>query len=143
MRIEQISVFLENKQGQLSEVIRRLAEAGINIRALSLADTERFGILRLITPNPESTVQTLKDMGVTVALSRVLAVEVPDRAGGLSWVLGALERQEINLEYMYAVVQGRNDKAILVMKLDDMDRAIEALRSAGIYILTAKEVSAL
>lgn len=143
MRIEQISVFLENKQGQLSEVISRLAEAGINIRALSLADTERFGILRLITSDPERTAQMLKDIGVTVALSKVLAVEVPDRAGGLSWVLGALEKHDINLEYMYAVVQGRDDKAILVMKLDDMGRAVEALRRAGINILTADEVSAL
>jgi hypothetical protein len=128
MILKQISVFLENKQGMLATVTRSLSEKGINIRALSLADTERFGILRIIADNTEGALIALHDMGVTAKVSDVVGVEVPDRPGGLAEILSRFEQASISLEYMYAEVQGRGDKALLVMKLDPMEQALDVLQ---------------
>jgi hypothetical protein len=127
MILKQISIFLENKQGMLATVTRSLSEKGINIRALSLADTERFGILRIIADNTETALAALHDMGVTAKVSDVVGVEVPDRPGGLAEILSRFEDASISLEYMYAEVQGKGDNALLIMKLDPMDRALQIL----------------
>ncbi len=105
MKVEQISVFLENKAGRLAEVTRSLGEAGINIRALSLADTTDFGILRLIVDNYDAAREMLKSKGFTVGKTEVVAIEVPDHPGGLAQVLNTLAQANINVEYMYAFVQ--------------------------------------
>src|SRR5512142_2297213 len=100
MKVEQISVFIENKSGRLAEIARLLGDAGVNIRALSLADTSDFGILRLIVNDREKAKTFLKEKGFTVSKTDVVAVEVPDRPGGLSSILQTLDSEKINVEYM-------------------------------------------
>jgi hypothetical protein len=143
MKVEQISIFLENKSGRLAEVTRVLAAAGVNIRALSLADTADFGILRLIVDQNDRAKQALKEGGFTVGKTEVVALEVPDRPGGLAKILGTLEAAGINVEYMYAFVQRSGNNAILIFRFDDPDQAILALTQAGIRVLKGDEVYAL
>ena len=114
MKVEQISIFLENKSGRLAEVATVLAGAAINIRALSLADTTDFGILRLIVNDTEKAKQVLKENGFTVGKTEVIAVEVPDRPGGLANILNAMKDKVINVEYMYAFVQKSGGNAIII-----------------------------
>lgn len=143
MKVEQISIFLENKSGRLAEVTDVLAKAGINIRALSLADTADFGILRLIVNDTEKAKQVLRDNGFTVGKTEVVAVEVPDRPGGLAGILNILKERGINVEYMYAFVQKSRENAIIIFRFDEVDGAISALTSAGVKILKGEEVYAL
>ncbi len=143
MRLEQISIFLENKSGRLAEVTNILAAAGVNIRALSLADTADFGILRLIVDRSDQAKQTLKDHGFTVGKTEVLAVEVPDRPGGLAQILQTLHGAKINVEYMYAFVQRSGDNAIIVFRFDELEAAIQALTRAGVRVLKGEELYAM
>lgn len=143
MRVEQISVFLENKSGRLAEVTDVLAKAGINIRALSLADTADFGILRLIVNDTERAKQVLKDNGFTVGKTEVIAVEVPDRPGGLAGILDVLKERGVNVEYMYAFVQKSKENAIIIFRFDEIEKAIEGLTTAGVKILKGEDVYAL
>ena len=143
MKVEQISVFLENKSGRLAEVTEVLAADGINLRALSLADTADFGILRLIVKDTERAKAVLKDNGFTVAMTEVLAVEVPDKPGGMAGILKALADNDINVEYMYAFVQKSGEHAVIIFRFDDIDKAIAALKEKGVRILTGEEVCAL
>lgn len=143
MKVEQISVFLENKSGRLAEVTETLASAGINLRALSLADTADFGILRLIVRDTEKAKSVLKDGGFTVGKTAVLAVEVPDRPGGMAGILSSLAEKDINVEYMYAFVQKSGEHAVIIFRFDDLDGAINALKEKGVKILTGEEVCAL
>jgi len=135
MKAEQISIFLENRAGRLEEVARLLAEAKINIRALSLADTSDFGILRLIVSDHEKAKKTLKDGGFTVGRNAVVAVEVPDTPGGLHSILKMLSAQGINVEYMYAFVQQSSKAATIIFRFDRTDQAIEVLTKNGITII--------
>ncbi len=143
MKVEQIAVFLENKSGRLAEVTEVLARAGINIRALSLADTTDFGILRLIVTNTDLAKTVLKENGFTVGKTEVIAVEVPDRPGGLAEILRAVNTQGINVEYMYAFVQHSGSDAIIIFRFDDLDKAIAALQAAKVKILKGEEVQAI
>ena len=143
MRVEQISIFLENKSGRLAEVAGVLARAGVNIRALSLADTTDFGILRLIVNDNEKAKKVLKENGFTVGKTEVLAVEVADRPGGLANILNAMRDAGINVEYMYAFVQRSGGNAIIIFRFDELDKAISALQKAGIRILKGEDVYAL
>ncbi|HWR58853.1 MAG TPA: ACT domain-containing protein [Thermodesulfovibrionales bacterium] len=143
MKVEQISVFLENKSGRLAEVAEVLARSGINIRALSLADTVDFGILRLIVNDTEKAKQVLKDSSFTVGKTEVIAVEVPDRPGGLAGILKTLNSGGINVEYMYAFVQRSGEHAIIIFRFDDIEKAIKTLRDGNIRILQGEEVYAL
>ena len=143
MKVEQISIFLENKSGRLAEVAGVLAAAGVNIRALSLADTAEFGILRLIVDQNDRAKQALKEGGFTVGKTEVVALEVPDRPGGLAQILQALDAAGINVEYMYAFVQRSGDNAILIFRFDELDKAIQALTQAGVRVLKGQEVYAL
>jgi len=140
MKVEQISIFLENKSGRLAEVTDVLARNGINIRALSLADTADFGILRLIVNDTEQTKQVLRDNGFTVGKTEVIAIELPDRPGGLAGVLKGLDGEDINVEYMYAFVQKSGENAIIIFRFDDIEKAITALQKAGVKILKGEEV---
>jgi hypothetical protein len=135
MHVEQISVFLENKSGRLSEVTAILAEAGVNIRALALADTSDFGVLRLIVDDKDKTIGTLKDNGFTVRKTEVLAVEVEDRPGGLNNILDILKAQNINVEYMYAYVRHTGQNAVMIFRFDNIAAAIEVLSAKGITVL--------
>lgn len=140
MRVEQISVFLENKAGRLAEVTRVLAEAGINIRALSLADTSDFGILRLIVNDTEKAKKVLKDNGFTVGKTTVVAVEVEDRPGGLYKILEILRRANINVEYMYAFVQQSGDNAVLIFRFDNTDEAIKILLENNVKVIEGERL---
>lgn len=140
MKIEQISIFLENRVGRLVTVTRALKDANINIRAMSLADTSDFGILRLVVSEPDKAKVLLKDLGFTLGSTSVVAVEVTDQPGGLDNILSLISTQDISIEYMYAFVQKDPDKATLIFRFDKTDKALELLSNAGIHILTAKEL---
>ena len=124
MKVEQISIFIENKSGRLAEVARILGEAGVNIRALSLADTSDFGILRLIVNDVEKAKTVLKEKGFTVSKTEVIAVEVPDRPGGLAAILQVLDTDRINVEYMYAFVERCGENAVIIFRFDETHKAI-------------------
>lgn len=140
MKVQQISIFIENKSGRLAEVTRILADAGVNIRALSLADTSDFGILRLIVNDREKGVQALKEKGFTVSRTDVVAVEVPDRPGGLWSILDVLDRKSINVEYMYAFVERCGENAVIIFRFDDTDTAIAELTQNGFTILEGERL---
>jgi hypothetical protein len=140
MKVEQISVFLENKAGRLAEVTKVLGEAKINIRALSLADTTDFGILRLIVDQYDKAREVLKQHGFTVGKTEVVAIEVPDRPGGLAWVLQILSDSDVNVEYMYAFVQHSGKNAVIIFRFDNLEKAIELLQQQGVRIYTGEEV---
>jgi hypothetical protein len=143
MNVEQISIFLENKSGRLAEVMGVLFEAGINIRALYLADTADFGILRLIVNNTEKAWKVLKDKGFTVEKTKVVAIEVPDKPGGLSSILNAIKDEGINVEYMYAFVEKSGENAVVIFRFDELEKSIDVLRKAGVKIMEGEELSAL
>ena len=143
MKVRQISIFLENRSGRLAGVLKEVGRAGVNIRALSLADTSDFGILRLIVDDVDKCVQVLRDNGHTVSLTKVLAVEVPDRPGGLAGVLDSLSTANLNVEYMYAFVCRATEKAVVVFRFEDVNAAITALKKAGISVLPAETVYGL
>ncbi len=140
MKIHQLSLFLENQPGQLIEPCAILARAGIDIRTLTLADTQQFGILRLIVSDWQAGAKVLRDAGYVVNLTEVVAVEVPDRPGGLTELLAVLDGSGLNIEYMYAFTFGRADKAVLIFRFDDPDRALELLKHSEINVLAAVEV---
>ena len=140
MKVEQISIFIENKSGRLAEITRILGDTGINIRALSLADTSDFGILRLIVNDVETAKSVLKESGFTVNKTEVVAVEVPDHPGGLSNILQALDKDQINVEYMYAFVERCGGNAVIIFRFDDTDKAIETLRGSGFNMLEGQRL---
>jgi hypothetical protein len=143
MKVEQISIFLENKSGRLAEVTTLLSEGGVNIRALSLADTADFGILRLIVNDSDRAKEILKGNGFTVGKTEVIALEVPDRPGGLARILRILDGAGINVEYMYAFVNRTGDNAIIIFRFDELDRAIAVLTGEGVRVLKGEEVCSL
>jgi len=140
MKLEQISIFIENKSGRLAEVTRVLGQGNINIRALSLADTSDFGILRLIVDQPDQAQTLLKEQGFTVNKTHVVAVEVPDQPGGLATILNVLEDNHINVEYMYAFVERCQDNAVIIFRFDAIEAAINALTGAGMHVLRGERV---
>lgn len=141
MKVEQLSIFLENKTGRLSEVTKALAGRKINIRALSLADTSDFGILRLIVDRTEEAKGLLKDAGFTVGRTAVVAVKVQDIPGGLHQVLQILTDNKINVEYMYAFVQRDGESATMIFRFDRIEPAIEALGAHNIPMLSSEEIN--
>jgi len=143
MRVEQIAVFLENRSGRLAEITLILAQNNINIRALSVADTADFGILRLIVDKVEEAKKALKASGFTVGKTNVIAVEVPDRTGGLATVLDCIQKAGLNVEYMYAFVNKTGENAVLIFRFDEMDKAIEYLQKGGFTILESKQIYSL
>ena len=143
MHAQQISVFIENKAGRLAEVTRILSEAGVNIRALALADTSDFGILRLIVNDNDGAEEALKQSGFTVRKTRVLAVEVPDRPGGLHEILARLNDSGINVEYMYAFVRQSSENAIMIFRFDDPDAAVTVLTEKGFSVVPGEKLYTL
>lgn len=140
MKIHQLSLFLENKPGQMIGPCRILARGGINIRMLTLADTEQFGILRVIVADWQKALHLLQAAGYVVNVTEVLAVEVADRPGGLAEVLELFEKSEVNIEYMYAFTFGREDRAVLIFQFDRPDAAIDLLQAAGFNVVGSAEV---
>jgi hypothetical protein len=140
MRVEQISVFLENKAGRLFEVTRILAEAGINIRALSLADTSDFGILRLIVNDNNRAKEVLRQQGFTVGKTEVVAVEVTDQPGGLHRILEILYKANVNVEYMYAFVHQSGSNAVIIFRFDNVDDALKILLENNVTVIEGKKL---
>lgn len=140
MKIKQISVFLENKSGRLAAVTRLLAEKVINIRALSIADTTDFGILRLIVDKPDEAYRFLKEAGFTVSVTEVLGVEMPDRPGGLDSVLSVMAQEDINIEYLYAFIGRSGNGAIVIFRVEELDKALQVMKSRGINVLNADKI---
>jgi hypothetical protein len=142
---KQVSVFLENKSGRLLDLCQALGVGKINIRALCIADTSDFGILRLIVDDPDRALSDLREQGFSVGETHVLAVQVPDQPGGLGAVLENLRTLEMNVEYMYAFFTRVAGQAVVVFRVGDeqIPRVLEALEGAGVVILPAKDVYAI
>lgn len=143
MLIDQISVFVENKSGRLSDITGILKEESIDIRALSIADTTNFGILRLIVDNPEKAEAALKRGGLTVSRTQVVAVCLSDTPGSLNRVFELLKDQGISVEYAYAFITRKDDAAYVILRVEDNDKAIEVLSKNGVALLPASEVYAI
>ncbi|MGI6082459.1 MAG: ACT domain-containing protein [Limnochordia bacterium] len=140
MKLKQVSVFLENKTGRLSSVIRTLADAGINITTLTLADTQQFGILRMIIDDWEKAKAVLEEAGAVVKVTDVLALEVKDRPGGLAEILNIAHDVGVGVEYMYAFTVKANEHAVLIFRFDDVDKAIEALCTHGVHLISPAQL---
>lgn len=142
MKIKQLSVFLENRPGHLSNACKTLAAAGISIETLMLADTAEFGILRLIVRDWAKGRKELEKAGYTVNVTDMLAIEAPARPGGLEKILQIAEDANLGVDYMYAFTLKKNEKALLVIRFSDQDQALAALASAGIVVLSSVDLFA-
>ncbi|MBR6243493.1 MAG: amino acid-binding protein [Ruminococcus sp.] len=139
--VKQISVFVDNRPNQLTGVMKLLKTAGINVRALSIADTKDFGILRMIANDTEKAVDILKDASYAVTVTEIVAISIPDSPGQLSRVLDILGEENVNIEYLYAFL-GTSDRAVsFVIRVDDNDNAAAALTKGGIIQLTENDIS--
>ena len=140
MLIKQISIFVENKPGRLSAITKLLSDNGIDIRALSVADTKDFGILRLIVNNPDKACEVLKKADCTVSLTNVIAIGIHDKPGGLAVAMECLYAANISVEYMYAFISKSEDQAYVILRVENNDKAVEALKENNFTILKAEEV---
>jgi len=143
MKIQQVSIFLENKKGRLSDVCSVLGKHGVNIRALTIAESEDFGVLRVVVDRPEETLRIVKENGFAAKLSPIVAVEVPDKPGGLATVLKVLSDNDVNVEYMYGFVERSGDNAILVFRFSDPDRTVQILQKSKIKVLGNQDIADL
>jgi hypothetical protein len=143
MHVQQISVFLENKAGRIAEVTSVLSELEVNIRALAMADTSEFGVLRLLVDDNEKAEQALKNRGFTVGKTDVVAVEVEDKPGGLHHILSLLQNENINVEYMYAFVRQSGSNAVMIFRFDQIDAAVNKLKEGGVKVIEGGELYSL
>jgi hypothetical protein len=143
MHVQQISVFLENKAGRIAEVTSVLSEIGVNIRALAMADTSEFGVLRLLVDDNLKAEKALKNRGFTVGKTDVVAVEVEDKPGGLHHILNLLQDENINVEYMYAFVRQSGDNAVMIFRFDQIDAAVKRLKDGGVKVIQGEDLYAL
>ncbi len=140
MLIKQLSIFVENKSGRLAEITDIIAQAGIDIRALSIADTTNFGILRLIVDKPDEAEQALKAAGLTVSLTNVIAIGIPDKPGGFASAMKCLAKAGIGIEYMYAFISRDEERAYVILRVADNHRAITTLQQNNVEILAGDSV---
>ncbi|OHB57883.1 MAG: amino acid-binding protein [Planctomycetes bacterium GWF2_42_9] len=143
MKIKQISVFLENRKGRLYDVCSLLGKNNINIRALNVAETESFGILRIVVNKPEAAMDAFNEAGIVARLTDVIAVEVEDKPGGLADILKVLSDEDVNIEYMYGFVEKSSDKALMVFRFDDVEKAAEVLTKHNVKIVQEQGVREL
>jgi hypothetical protein len=143
MKIKQISIFLENRKGRLYDVCSLLGKNDINIRALNVAETESFGILRIVVNKPDAAVKVLKDADIVAKITDVVAIEVDDKPGGLADILKVLADEDVNIEYMYGFVEKSSDRALMVFRFDDVDKAAAILKKHNIRIVTEQSVREL
>ncbi|ADZ09256.1 amino acid-binding ACT domain protein [Methanobacterium lacus] len=143
MKLKQISVFLENRKGRLWKALNILSNAKINIRALSIADTSEFGILRMIVSDTELAKQILEESNFVVKVNEVIAVGVSDNPGGLEGVLEIFNEMDVNVEYIYAFVEKNGEKAVVVIRTEDIDAGVNALKNGGITILSEEEIKSI
>ncbi|MCL2293462.1 MAG: ACT domain-containing protein [Spirochaetes bacterium] len=141
MTINQISVFLENKSGRLAEVTKVLADAQINLRAMTIADTKDFGILRLVVNDAEKACQVLEKNGFTVRITKVLGIEIDDRPGGLHYIMETFKNNGISIEYLYAsLVGGKKDKAVVVFKVEDIELGLQIVDRSSLVTVSEKDL---
>jgi hypothetical protein len=140
MKLTQISIFLENRKGRLNEVCSLLGKNKINIRALTVAETEEFGVLRIVVDKPQKATQVLKKNGFTANLTDIVAVEVGDKPGGLAAILKILSQNDVNVEYVYGFVEKKTDKALLVFRFEEPDKAIAILKKNKISVVGKKDI---
>lgn|SRR5690554_901546 len=140
MKVQQISVFLENKAGRLAKVARVLKESGINIRALTVADTSDFGILRMIVSQPDRAFEVLRTAGFTVKQNPIIAVEIVDKEGLFFEIMDFCDKNDLNIEYTYSFVEQSSNRAILFLRFDNTDRAIEIFKENGYKLLSNEEI---
>ena len=143
MIIKQLSIFVENKRGSLAEITKAIAEAGVDIRALSIADTTDFGILRLIVNKPDAVAAALQEKGITVSVTNVIAVGIDDVPGAFSVPMQILADNEIDVEYMYAFITRKSEKAYVILRVADNDAAAKVLADKGVEILTEEQFNEL
>jgi len=143
MKITQISIFLENRKGRLYEVCSLLGANDVNIRALTIAETESFGVLRIVVDKSDVAIKLLRDNHFVANFTDVVAIEVPDKPGGLASILKTLAENDANVEYMYGFVEKFSDKALLVMRFEDTDFAQQILAKHNIHIVASKEIEGL
>ncbi len=143
MAIKQITVFVENKQGALVSITDALASKNVNIRALSIAETEEFGILRLIVNDEAAAEETLLDEGYLIKVIDVVGVKIGDQPGKLSAALGVLDKADINMEYLYAFMARTEKHAYVVLRVEDNDAAEKALENAGFHLITSADIDKL
>ncbi|MDO5849398.1 MAG: acetolactate synthase [Methanobrevibacter sp.] len=140
MKIKQLSIFLQNKEGSLYDALEILTNADINIKALSLADTSDFGILRIVVDDPEKGIEILKENNFLVKPTEIVAIEMDDSPGGLSSILGIIKKNNIDLEYLYAFTHNKADKAILLLHTDNLDELVSSLEKEDVVIVSPEEV---
>lgn len=143
MKVDQISVFLENKPGRVAKVTKTLADANVNIRALSVADTVDYGLLRLIVDNPETAKNALANAGIKAAITYVIAVKLPDKPGGLNSIIEIFAEANINIEYMYAFFGKTGEDAIVIFRVNDVDEANKILNKKKVCILSKDDIKRL
>ncbi|MBQ6906031.1 MAG: ACT domain-containing protein [Clostridia bacterium] len=143
MSIKQLTVFVENKQGTMVSITDLLAENNVNIRALSIAETEDFGILRLIVNDEASAENTLKDNGYLIKVTEVVGVKIGDAPGKLSAALGVLDKSNINVEYLYAFMARTEKHAYVVLRVEDNAKAERSLEDAGFHLITEQDINKL
>lgn len=140
MYIRQLSIFVENRQGRLAEITSVIGQSGVDIRALSIADTTDFGILRIIVNNPEKAEGALREANMTVKSNFVIGVEISDKPGALSQVLEVLSKSNITIEYLYAFITKKKDTAYVILRVEDNDAAAQVLHQSGIRMVDPKEI---
>jgi len=138
--VKQISVFVENKKGRLARITEVLGQAGIDLIALSIADTTNFGIMRCIVNDPDKAIALLKANGFTASTTEVIVAEVTDKPGGLAAVLGALDKAGISVEYLYSFVRTPNENALILFRVEDIPAAVAALEQSGVKLLDEDQV---
>ena len=143
MTINQLSIFVENKAGTVAKITKSIADAGVSIRALSVADTQEFGILRLIVSDVEKAKAALSENDCVVSITKVIGVEIPDVAGGLSSVLELMSDNNINVEYLYAFITISGQHAYVVLRVEDNDKAANILSENGVKLVTQADIDAL
>lgn len=143
MTVKQVSVFLENKEGRIKEAIEIIGEANVNILALSIADTSKYGVLRLIVDNNEKTISAFEKQNFVTSENEVIIATVPDEPNGLNTILKCLDSEKNNIEYIYAFSSVKLDEAIVVIKLENMDEAIDLLKKNNVNLLNEEDLDEL
>ncbi len=143
MTINQLSIFVENKSGTVAEITKSIANAGVSIRALSVADTQEFGILRLIVSDVEKAREALHQNDCVVSVTKVIGVEIPDVAGGLSEVLELMSENNINVEYLYAFITISGKHAYVVLRVEDNEKAAKILTENGVKLVSQADIDSL
>jgi hypothetical protein len=138
--IKQISLFVENRPGRMAKVSKNLSDAGVNIRAMTIAEAGDFGVIRMVVDNPDKGYKVLHDSGFTVSVTDVLAVEMKDAPGGLYEIVDTLGANKINVDYAYAFVTAKAERAMLILRVDDLSRAKQVLNGKGVKIATKDEI---